>query len=104
MTDIVLTGIVQEDGSVLVEGKVDMPPGRKLDLIVRTRTFSVSLEEAKIKLAEATQHEWTSEEEAEYHRLHAQLRDMAMDDTGLPEDYADEIDHYLYGTPKRSEE
>lgn len=104
MAQMVLTGIVQADGSILIKDAPGFRPGDEVRVHIEpSQTFEipkgVSLEEAKRWMAE--DHEMTPEEEAEYHMAHERLRNLIIEDSGLPDDYADEIDHYLYGTPKR---
>lgn len=106
MVDRVITGIVREDGIIESREKIDLPPGQKVTLFVHPETatiesVSVSLEEAKQRLSEAPQ--LTEAEWAEYDRLTKLLIEIGGSDTGLPKDYANEIDHYLYGTPKRED-
>lgn len=100
-----ITGIVQPDGRILSNEAVDLPAGSEVRLEVMEESWiprGVTLAEAKRLLAEADDRPMTPEEEAAYHRAFDELRKLAREDTGLPPDYADEIDHYLYGTPKRT--
>jgi hypothetical protein len=100
MADLLLSAVVQADGQLVIDGKVDFPPGTRVQVMLWREPVSVTLEEAKRRLA--TIRELTPEEEAEFHRLYAQLDAAAVDNLGFPEDYIDELDHYLYGAPKRS--
>lgn len=104
MAAIVLTGVVQDGGSVKVEGKVDLPSGSRVRLLVHPEQhvpIGLTLAEAlKFEVKEMT----PEEEEALYHEATARFLEAGGHDLGLPEDYADELDHYLYGTPKRASE
>jgi len=104
MEPIILTGVVQTDGSVQVKETVNLPPGTEIKLFTETLSQSAGLEEVKKRLAEMEQYELTPEEEARYHAAYAKLDTIQGDFSDLPEDYIDELDHYLYGTPKRSED
>ncbi len=99
MADIVVT--VHPDGHVEVKEKVDLPPGEYLFALKYEPMHSVTLEEAKKHLPE--ERELTDEELAELKRAY-DLLDIGAENTGLPADYADELDHYLYGTPRRNSE
>src|SRR5262245_2542798 len=100
--EIVLKGRVDEHGHIDIEEKVDLPAG-EITLIVKRPAISITLAEAKrLMLEEPEERELTPEQLAEYHRLNQQFLALASDDLDLPPDYADEIDHYLYGTPKRN--
>jgi hypothetical protein len=104
MATLTLKGRVEADGRLVIDEKVDLPPG-EITLMVQPRVQiqSISLEEAKRELANPR--ELTGEEWAETARIYdemARLADLAGD-LGLPADYGDELDHYLYGTLKRSE-
>lgn len=104
MTDeIILTGFVQEDGTVKVMGRVDMPRGSIIRLVVQPR-HSVPIPQG-VTLAEALKivpKEMTPEQEEKLHEALMRFLNAGSDDLGLPPDYPDELDHYLYGTPKRS--
>lgn len=106
MTDeIILTGFVQEDGTVKVMGRVDMPRGSIIRLVVQPR-HSVPIPQG-VTLAEALKivpKELTPEQEEELNDALMRFLSLARDDLGLPPDYPDELDHYLYGTPKRSDD
>lgn len=78
MVDMVITGIVREDGIIESREKIDLPPGQKVTLLVHPETET-------------------------YDRLTKLLIEIGGSDTGLPKDYANEIDHYWYGTPKRED-
>lgn len=102
MADIVLTGVVQADGSVKVEG-ADLPQGMQVRVVVQ---FEASGDYMPIgvtlaQLRQMTPREMSPDEEAEYNRIYDEMLAMGRDDLGLPPAYADELDHYLYGTPKR---
>lgn len=102
MADLIIRGRVEPDGRLVLEQeKVDLPPGSvEIHIHPKPKTYSVTIEEAKRLLAQERQ--FTDEEWAEISKLH-QSHLAVAEDLGLPEDYADEIDHYLYGTPKRSQ-
>ena len=75
MADIILRGYVQADGRVIIEDKVDLPPG-EIWLRVLQETITTPLEEAKRLLSEP-EAEMTPEELAEYHRLNRDLLDSS---------------------------
>lgn len=104
MASRLLTGVVQEDGSILIRDAAGFRPGERVWLQVQPFEIpkSVTLEEAKRQLAEWDEQELTEEQIAAFKELDALFEAAAVDDSGLPEDHADEMDHYLYGTPKRS--
>lgn len=102
---IILKGIVLPDGKIEVQGESPLRPGEQVEITVTPplpKMGSISLEEAKRRFAEP-EREMTPEEEALYHEAYEILRNNTIENTGLPEDHVDEMDHYLYGTPKRSE-
>lgn len=102
---ITLKGIVLPDGKIEVQGESPLRPGEQVEITVfppLPKMGSISLEEAKRRFAEP-EREMTPEEEALYHEAYRLLDKAVTDDAGWPEDYVDELDHYLYGTPKRSE-
>jgi hypothetical protein len=101
MADKVFTGVVQADGRIITKETVDLPPGEEIHLILQL--VSPAIEEARRQIEAMQNHVMTPEEEAEYHRIHAALREKTFDDPELPDDYIDELAHYMYGTPKRSE-
>jgi hypothetical protein len=90
-----------DDGRVISGGKAETPQEELFPLIPLRRTQSISLEEAKRRLAEP-EPELTPEQQAELNRLYEELSASA-EPLDLPPDYANEIDHYLYGVPKRSD-
>jgi hypothetical protein len=104
MATRILTGIVLPDGKIEVQGESDLQPGQAVQVVVEKSWIpeSASIEEVKQWLDEPEQ-EMTTEGLKHYHAAWALLDSIARDDLDLPEDYVDELDHYLYGTPKRSE-
>lgn len=100
-------GIVQADGSIKLEGEADLPVGTRVEVVAQVARVpeirSMTLEEAKAWVAQ--EHPpLTEEQEAEYERIYDRFEEVTTDSAGLPDDYPDELDHYLYGTPKRGDE
>ena len=100
MSEVILTGEVQADGRLVLDEIVDLPPG-KVEIVVRRKSFSVSLEEAKRQIAKGDTR--TDDQRAAAKRIYQEMAE-GVDGLDLPEDYVDELDHYLYGTPKRGQE
>ena len=72
------------DGKVFVpEGPVDLPVGTEVELTLGAPPGTDSAESAWLRLA--------------------QIADQFPSNPDWPADLATEHDHYLYGTPKRSE-
>ncbi len=105
MVEMILTGVVRSDGIIESREKIDLPPGQVVELRIQTPKVepipSVSLEEAKRLIALDMSRELTEEEKALYDQAYEQLDRAASDTLGLPADFPDELDHYLYGTPRR---
>lgn len=96
-----MIGVVQADGRIKVDNHLQ--PGQVVKVLLvldeeNIETNSIRLEEARLA-AEPTEEQW-----AEHDRLMKNLAEIGGKDLGLPKDYSDEIDHYLYGTPKRGDE
>jgi hypothetical protein len=104
MAELILKGTVLPDGKIEVQGPSALRPGEEVEIRAARlpKMHSVSLQEAQRLLAEP-EREMTEEEAAWYHQAFAMLAQATFDGSDLPEDYIDELDHYLYGTPKRSE-
>lgn len=94
MDEFIIQGKVEADGTLVLESnKVDLSPG-KVEVVVRRKTYGVTLEEAKHWLANPPQ--LTEEERKRVDELYDSHRKNA-EHLNLPSDFIDNLDHYLYG-------
>ncbi|MBZ0316624.1 MAG: hypothetical protein K8L91_09410 [Anaerolineae bacterium] len=97
----ILRGIVLPDGKIEVQGESPLRPGEQVQITVAVNIPDGStLDEVKRWMAEPDK-PLTDHDRAKIAEAYAILDAATMDNTGLPDDYADELDHYLYGTPRR---
>jgi len=72
-----------QNGQLILDEPLALPDGTEVDLSVSVRPTE------------------DREEPQQAENLLEQLREMIGSAEGLPSDYAEQHDHYLYGTPKR---
>lgn len=97
MADITSRGTVLANGDIKVLDQYRLLEGQEVEIVVRPSTYAEQIEATKRWMAQ----EPTPEQQARLHEIYAMLEEAIIEDSGLPDDYADELDHYLYGTPKR---
>ncbi|MBZ0316617.1 MAG: hypothetical protein K8L91_09375 [Anaerolineae bacterium] len=97
MADITLRGTVLANGDIKVLDQYRLLEGQEVEIVVRPSTYAEQIEATKQWMAQ----EPTPEQQAHLDGFYAMLEETVIEDSGLPADYADELDHYLYGTPKR---
>lgn len=96
MADITLRGTVLANGDIHVLDKHQLTEGQAVEIVVRPNSYEAQIEATKQWMAQ----EPTPEQEARLDGFYAMLEETVIEDSGLPADYADELDHYLYGTPQ----
>ncbi|MEL6489601.1 MAG: hypothetical protein AAFV85_08965 [Cyanobacteria bacterium J06634_6] len=95
MKTIETTAQVSQEGTLVIELASDLPPGMHRAVLV--------IDEASLAQAEASEAELTQSPAAKKKvkkTAWTVLREQAGS-VDMPEDWAKEHDHYLYGTPKR---
>ncbi len=97
MADITLRGTVLANGDIQILDEHHLTVGQAVEIIVRPSSYAAQIEATKQWMAQ----EPTPEQEARLDNLYAMFEETVIEDSGFPADYADELDHYLYGTPKR---
>lgn len=76
------TGIVREDGSIILDGPApQLPAGSRVE----------------VRISDGQRSEEAEEGPTLFERLEPVIGTVA----GLPEDLAEQHDHYIHGTPKR---
>lgn len=104
MFEIHVKGHIQADGSIIIDDKVALPAG-EVELIIRPQSQhiglkSVSLAEAEMILKNLP--ELSPAQLAETERIYTEMgQGQPLD---LPDDFLDELDHYLYDSPRRDDE
>lgn len=89
---ITLKGIVLPDGKIEVQGESPLRPGAQVQISVAVNIpDGSSLDEVKRWMAELDK-PLTDHDRAELAKSYAILDAAAMDNTGLPDDYADTIE------------
>ncbi len=91
MKTIETTAKVNQEGTLVIELASDLPPGTHKAVLVVEEATSGQTEKSDAELTQALtdkKNAWTV------------LREQAGS-VEMPEDWAKEHDHYLYGTPKQ---
>jgi predicted DNA-binding antitoxin AbrB/MazE fold protein len=88
---------VYKDGVVIVSGDVDIPNGSEVD--VHLRRVKMSRSRIKPKVKKKTRSKKPARTPAP--TLNERLASVIGMAKGLPPDASRNIDHYLYGAPKR---
>lgn len=101
MADITLRGTVLANGDIHILDKHPLTEGQAVEIVVRPSAYAEQIEATKRKISEHAEKELTEAEQERIRAIYALMDEAIIDDSGLPDDYADELDHYLYGTPKR---
>lgn len=101
MADITLRGTVLANGDIHILDKHQLTEGQAVEIVVRPSAYGTQIEATKRKMAGHTEKELTEAEQERIRAIYALMDDAIIEDSGFPHDYADELDHYLYGTPKR---
>lgn len=102
MADSTLRGTVLANGDIHVLDTHHLTEGQTVEIVVRPSSYEAQIEATKRKMAEHAEKELTEAEQERIRAIYALMDDAIIEDSGLPDDYADELDHYLYGTPKRA--
>lgn len=90
--ELTITGTIQDGKLILDQEPLDLPSGR-VKVTIHTESLSSSLEEAKAWLQNPP--ELTPEREKIIKALYASHKQIATD-TGPSDDFADNLDEYLY--------
>ncbi len=101
MADITLHGTVLANGDIKILDEHHLTAGQAVEIIVRPSSYAAQIEATKRKIAEHAEQELSDIQRERIREIYALMEDAIIEDAGLPDDYADELDHYLYGTPKR---